>query len=77
MATGELGLSCRRDLSTKIEISFTTMTPSATSDNRSTVIVTAKKSETDDGHVHGARGLTPLQAIAHGDFTLPGTIRRP
>lgn len=49
------------------------MSPSADSDNRSTVIVTATKAETDDGHVHGAQGLTPLQAISHGESTLPGT----
>ena len=53
------------------------MSPSAILDTRPTALVATKKTETDDGHVHGAQGLTPLQAVAHGGFTLPGRVMLP
>lgn len=48
------------------------MSPSATLEDHSQMTVTSTEADTDENHIHGAQGLTPLQAICHGNVTLSG-----
>jgi hypothetical protein len=50
------------------------MSPSATADIEQTTTFPSKNGTHKDAeHIHGGQGMTPLEAISHGDVKLQGT----